>query len=37
MGDEAKNSSTTTEDAPQFNQDELIMAQQRQIEKEVCN
>ncbi|XP_044749330.1 ubiquitin thioesterase otubain-like [Coccinella septempunctata] len=35
MGDEAKNSSTATEDAPQYNQDELIMAQQRQIEKEI--
>ncbi|KAK9876526.1 hypothetical protein WA026_013900 [Henosepilachna vigintioctopunctata] len=35
MGDEAKNSSTTTEDVPQLNQDELIMAQQRQIEKEI--
>lgn len=34
MSDDAKNS---IEGAPQINQDELILAQQRQIEKEVNN
>lgn len=35
MGDEGETTACTTEDAPQINQDELILAQQRQIEKEV--
>ncbi|XP_018571718.1 ubiquitin thioesterase otubain-like [Anoplophora glabripennis] len=35
MGDEAETTSCTTEDGPQINQDELILAQQRQIEKEI--
>lgn len=37
MGDEAETTGCTTEDGPQINQDELILAQQRQIEKEVSD
>lgn len=37
MGDEAETTSCTTDDGPQINQDELILAQQRQIEKEVSD
>lgn len=36
MGDEVGNSSRIGDDA-NLNQDELILQQQRQIEKEVCN
>lgn len=37
MGDEAEfQMNSNTGSTPQVNQDELILAQQRQIEKEVC-
>ncbi|KAJ8922477.1 hypothetical protein NQ315_007505 [Exocentrus adspersus] len=35
MGDEVETTSYQVEDGPQINQDELILAQQRQIEKEI--
>lgn len=36
MGDEGETvASSVSEDSPQVNQDELIIAQQREIEKEV--
>ncbi|KAJ8967198.1 hypothetical protein NQ314_003028 [Rhamnusium bicolor] len=35
MGDEGEGPGCTTQDGPQINQDELILAQQRQIEKEI--